>query len=94
MDKPGWWPDNPYFESAMDSIQSDADFVKAIPDPELRTAVAWYLSNRAWQLASDAIFERYQIEIADLDEYDYRRLDGIKLKITPEAAQMIRSQIE
>ena len=46
MDRPKWWPENPYFESAM-SIKSDADYARAIPDTKLRTAIAWYLSNRA-----------------------------------------------
>lgn len=57
MDKPKWWPKNPYFESAMDTIKNDTDYAKAIPDSVLRTTTAWYLSNRAWELASDAIFK-------------------------------------
>ena len=56
-DKPEWWPENPYFESAMDSIKNDDDYAKAIPDPALRTAVSWYLCNRAWELASKTILE-------------------------------------
>lgn len=58
--KPEQWPENPYFESAMSSIKSDADYAKAISDPKLRTAISWYLSNRVWELASTAIFEAIQ----------------------------------
>lgn len=57
QNKPEWWPENPYFESAMGSIKNDDDYAKAIPDPALRTAVSWYLSNRAWELASNYISE-------------------------------------
>lgn len=60
MQHPKWWPENPYLESAMATIKNDTDFANAIPDTELRTAVAWYLSNRAWELASDYIFEALQ----------------------------------
>ncbi len=69
-DKPKWWPQNPYFESAMDSIKNDADYTKVIPDPALRTAVSWYLSNRVWELASNAILEAIQNSIseANLDD--------------------------
>lgn len=57
MNYPEWWPVNPYFPEAMATIKSDEDFAKAIPDTELRSAVAWYLSNRAWELASRTIRE-------------------------------------
>ena len=66
--KPEWWPENPYFESAMGIIKSDADYAEAIPDPSLRTAISWYLGNRFWNLASDMIFEALQNHFEEVGE--------------------------
>lgn len=60
MTKPDWWPENPYFESAMSTIRNDEDYAKAIPDPALRTSISWYLGNRFWELASKMIWEAMQ----------------------------------
>jgi hypothetical protein len=57
VDKPEWWPKNPYFEDAMVSVKNDTDYIQAIPDPNLRTAISWYLGNRMWELASEATWE-------------------------------------
>jgi hypothetical protein len=66
LDRPKHWPENPYFENAMGTIKSDSDYAKAIPDSKLRSAVAWYLSNRAWELAANTILEAIQpIDIKD-----------------------------
>ncbi len=69
-DKPKWWPQNPYFESAMDSIKNGTDYVRAVPGPQLRTAVSWYLSNRAWELASNDILEAMQNSIQEMSMDD------------------------
>ena len=65
-DKPEWWPQNPYFESAMGTIKDDEDYIKAVPDEHLRTCVSWYLGNRFWTVASDMIWEAVQNHMGDI----------------------------
>lgn len=56
---PEWWPENPYYESAM-SIKNDEQYSRMLPDPELRTAVSWYIGNRTWELACEAMAEAFK----------------------------------
>ena len=69
MNKPIWWPENPYFQEAMVTITNDNEYIKAIPDPALRTAVSWYVSRQAWGLASDAIFKVMQDNLQDKKDF-------------------------
>ena len=55
--KPIWWPENPYPE-AIFTMTLD-DYVKAVPDPKLRTAISGALGRYFWELASDTIFEAW-----------------------------------
>lgn len=56
--KPKWWPPNPYHE---DLFPMTIEEVKAaIPDPNLRTAIAGCLCRYGWEVASDMIFQRLE----------------------------------
>lgn len=51
--KPKWWPENPYPESIFP--MTDDEYVKAIPNPKLRTAISGYLGRSFWNIASESI---------------------------------------
>ena len=77
IEPPQNWPENPYEVSLADiickhSIHSDEEYAKAIPDEQLRSAVAFYLSNRAWDLCSQTILRWLDKQVIELIErYDW-----------------------
>ena len=52
---PSWWPENPYPESVF--TMKIKDYVEAIPDGKLRTAISGCLGRMFWDMASKAILE-------------------------------------
>lgn len=58
MDKPEWWPKNPYPDTIFP--MTDEEYKKAIPDPKLRTAISGFLSRHGWDVASNMIFDRFK----------------------------------
>ena len=68
--RPDWWPENPYFESAMYRIQNDEDFVREVPDPTQRTAISWYLGNRFWAKAERLIWEALEEQKESQEEME------------------------
>jgi hypothetical protein len=60
MEKPEWWPECPYPESVF--TMTEDEYVKAIPDPHLRTAISGFCGRYFWTLASDFIWEKFQDE--------------------------------
>ena len=63
MRKPEWFPENPYPESIFP--MTDDEYVKAIPDPHLRTAISGFLGRKFWDLAEQAILEAWEEQEAD-----------------------------
>lgn len=59
---PDWWPENPYFASAMVTITDDLEYAIAIPDEQLRTAVSWYLGNRYFELVSQMVLRALEAQ--------------------------------
>jgi len=55
VNKPEWWPECPYPESVFP--MTIEEYVKAIPDPRLRTAISGSLGREFWNIASEAIWE-------------------------------------
>jgi hypothetical protein len=55
---PTWWPENPYPESVFP--MTIGEYVKAIPDTRLRTAISGAMGRQFWDIASKAIWEAYQ----------------------------------
>jgi len=66
MDKPKWWPENPYPKDIFP--MDDDEYVKAIPDPVLRTAVSGCVARWAWDVASKTIFKAYCEELQELED--------------------------
>ena len=58
MDKPTWWPENPYPESIFP--MTIEEYVDAVPDPKLRTAISGCMARFGWKVASDQIWLRYK----------------------------------
>ena len=58
MNKPDWWPKNPYPESIF-PMNVD-EYVAAIPDAQLRTDISGSLGRYFWDLASNEIFKAWQ----------------------------------
>ena len=56
--KPNWWPECPYPESIF--TMTDDEYVQAIPDPKLRTAISGYLGRIFWKIASAMIWRAIQ----------------------------------
>ncbi len=45
-DMPEWWPQCPYPKKVWP--MTEEQYVKAIPDPHLRTAISGYLMREGW----------------------------------------------
>ena len=56
--KPDWWPENPYPESIFKMTMEE--YVEAVPDPDLRSAIGGCLGRGAWGVAEEMIWERLQ----------------------------------
>ena len=65
MSKLDWWPKNPYPEDIFP--MSIEEYIKAIPDGNLRAAVSGYLARWAWDVASGMIWDAWQEEKSDED---------------------------
>lgn len=65
--KPVWWPKNPYPKSIFP--MTSKEYVAAIPDEDLRTAISGLLSRRAWGMASGQIQGALEKRNELLEEY-------------------------
>ena len=54
MNKPGWWPQNPYPQDIFTMTREE--YVKAVPDPALRTAISGCLGRLFWEICSESIW--------------------------------------
>ncbi len=59
-DKPAWWPWEPYPEDIFP--MTIEEYIKAIPDPNLRGAITGCIARFGWRVASDAIFDALKKE--------------------------------
>lgn len=55
MQRPDWWPKNPYPASIFPMLEER--YLEIVPDPELRTALSGMLGRRFWDSASEMIWE-------------------------------------
>lgn len=55
MEKPKWWPKNPYPESIFPMPREE--YPKIVPDSHLRTALSGMLGREFWDIASKAIWD-------------------------------------
>ncbi len=58
MTKPEWWPECPYPEDIFPMTLEE--YIKAVPDPNLRTAISVFLMRYGWEIASSMIYDRFQ----------------------------------
>ena len=59
-EKPSWWPQNPYPEDIFTMTREQ--YIEAVPDPGLRTAITGCLARWAWGVASDMIWDALRAE--------------------------------
>ena len=59
-ERPAWWPENPYPEDIFPMTVDE--YVAAVPEPHLRSAVSGSLARWAWGVASNMIWEAWQEE--------------------------------
>ena len=53
MSKPKWWPECPWPAEVWPMTQED--YIAAVPDPKLRTAISGFLMRRGWELCEEDI---------------------------------------
>lgn len=70
LQKPPWWPKNPYHESIFP--MPDERYLEIVPDPELRTALSGMLGRRFWDIASEMIWTA----MLEADEAENDRAPG------------------
>lgn len=58
MDKPSWWPSNPYPADIF--VMPRSRYAEIVPDPDLRTGLSGMLGREFWDIASDAIWAAMQ----------------------------------
>lgn len=75
MEKPSWWPRNPYPESIFP--MNLERYQEIVPDPDLRTALSGCLGRMFWDIASQMIWESFG-----------EGIDDGQVVIVPEGKQM------
>lgn len=61
MDKPKWWPENPYPKSVF-PMERD-EYQKIVPDHQRRTALSGMLGREFWDIASNDIWEVVETQL-------------------------------
>ena len=54
--RPSWWPKCPWPAEVWPMTQEE--YVKAVPDPKLRTAISGRLMRVGWELCEKDVWER------------------------------------
>lgn len=65
IEKPTWWPDNPYPETIFPMKRER--YPEIVPDPELRTALSGCLGHLFWDIASESIWHRLKDAVENGD---------------------------
>lgn len=66
MNKPAWWPQNPFPEDIFP--MTIKDYVRLVPNPQLRTALTGCLGRLFWDIAATCIWEAMQKAEEEKDE--------------------------
>ncbi len=66
IEKPKWWPDNPYPKSVF-PMERDK-YSEVVPDEKTRTALSGMLGREFWEIASDTIWEAVEAELSQVRE--------------------------
>ena len=67
MEKPDWWPKNPYPKVlfTMDDIN---EYVRLVPDPSERTSLSGMLGRTFWDIADEMIWGAYKEHLEEDDD--------------------------
>ena len=63
MNKPDWWPENPY-PSDLFPMERE-EYATIVPDPIRRTALTGMLGREIWEIASEMIWSRIRERAID-----------------------------
>lgn len=66
MEKPKWWPKNPYPETIF--VMKRERYPEIVPDPDLRTGLSGMLGREFWEIASKSIWNAFQNKLAEVIE--------------------------
>ena len=61
--RPAWWPENPYPEEIFPMTVEE--YVKAIPDGTLRTAISGCMARFGWEVADRNFWKAYQDNVEE-----------------------------
>jgi hypothetical protein len=61
-----WWHETPYPEGIWP--MTETDFIRAVPDPRLRTAISGYLMRAGWRPAAMTIKEALEDALDELQK--------------------------
>lgn len=64
-DLPDWWPECPWPEEVW--VMTDKEYVQAVPDPKLRTAISGFLMREGWKIACREILQALNAQGEDRD---------------------------
>ena len=67
MNKPDWWPKNPYPSDIFPMPKEK--YEEIVPDPDLRTGLSGMLGREFWNIASEAVWDRL-VSVAMEEEND------------------------
>ncbi len=56
MSKPSFWPSCPWSDDVWPMTQEE--YMKAVPNPNLRTAISGFLMRQGWKIAEKEIWKR------------------------------------
>jgi hypothetical protein len=59
---PEWWPECPYPDDLFP--MTIEEYIRAVPDPKLRTSISGLLYRCGWNVASKQIFQALREEVA------------------------------
>ena len=61
MDKPSWWPENPYPKSVFPMVREV--YPQIVPNEKERTALSGMLGREFWNIASEDIWKVVETEL-------------------------------
>lgn len=88
---PAWWPANPYPTDVFPMTESE--YVEAVPNEDLRTAISGCLGRMFWDLASIAIKEQLQNEAAEMLTVARHELANEKLAVNVVKQEFWKGQL-
>ena len=69
MNKPSWWPKNPYPESIFPMPREK--YPEIVPDPMTRTGLSGMLGREFWDIASKSIWDVLKEHLENIEDDAY-----------------------